>query len=66
MVAVPRRLKELHRSVARAAKELANELGHAPRPKQIVARPGISRVHVSRLLRGCVARLREAFLIDEN
>jgi RNA polymerase sigma-B factor len=25
MVAVPRRLKELHRSVARAAKELANE-----------------------------------------
>jgi RNA polymerase sigma-B factor len=42
MVAVPRRLKELNRSVAKAASELANELGQAPRPKQIAARLGIS------------------------
>ncbi|HJP72677.1 MAG TPA: SigB/SigF/SigG family RNA polymerase sigma factor [Pseudonocardiaceae bacterium] len=152
MVAVPRRLKELNRSVAKAANELANELGQAPRPKQIAARLGISleavyeglqagmayqadsldvpsrpdaeetgarepgdldpglgvvenretlhsalaelpereteivrmrffeeltqrqiaerlgisQVHVSRLLRACVAQLREAFLVDET
>ncbi len=42
MIAVPRRLKELNRSIARAAADLSNELGHAPRPKQIAARLGIS------------------------
>lgn len=42
MISVPRRLKELNRSIARAASELATELGRAPRPQQIAARLGIS------------------------
>jgi len=42
MISVPRRLKELNRSVTRATAELATELGQAPRPKQIAARLGIS------------------------
>jgi RNA polymerase sigma-B factor len=42
MVSVPRRLKELNRSVARAAAELVAELGCSPRPQQIATRLGIS------------------------
>jgi RNA polymerase sigma-B factor len=42
MVSVPRRLKELNRSVFRAAGELAVELGCSPRPQQIASKLGIS------------------------
>jgi RNA polymerase sigma-B factor len=42
MISVPRRLKELNQSVARAAAELVAELGHSPRPQQIATRLGIS------------------------
>ncbi len=42
MVTVPRPLKELNRSVFRAAGELTAELGHSPRPQQIANRLGIS------------------------
>ena len=42
MVSVPRPLKELNRSVFRAVSDLTAELGHAPRPRQIANRLGIS------------------------
>ena len=42
MIRVPRPLKELNRSISRAAAELAAELGRSPRPRQIAARLGIS------------------------
>ena len=42
MISVPRPLKELNRSISRAAASLAVELGRSPRPKQIAARLGIS------------------------
>jgi RNA polymerase sigma-B factor len=42
MISVPRPLKELNRSISRAAAALTVELGHSPRPKQIAARLGIS------------------------
>lgn len=42
VVAVPRRLKELNRSIARAVTALSVELGQAPRPQQIAEHLGIS------------------------
>jgi RNA polymerase sigma-B factor len=42
MVSVPRRLKELNRSVFRVVGELTVELGCSPRPQQIANRLGIS------------------------
>jgi RNA polymerase sigma-B factor len=42
MVSVPRRLKELNRSVFKAAADLSTELGRSPRPQQIASRLGIS------------------------
>lgn len=41
-VSVPRRLKELNRTIAKAVNELVLETGRAPRPKQIAARLGLS------------------------
>ncbi|HEX4224921.1 MAG TPA: SigB/SigF/SigG family RNA polymerase sigma factor [Pseudonocardiaceae bacterium] len=42
MVCVPRRLKELNRSIAKAVAELTVESDQSPRPQQIAARLGIS------------------------
>jgi RNA polymerase sigma-B factor len=41
-VSVPRRLKELNRTIAKAVNELVVETGRAPRPRQIAARLGLS------------------------
>lgn len=42
MISVPRRLKELNRTISRTVATLTSELGHAPRPQQIAARLNIS------------------------
>jgi RNA polymerase sigma-B factor len=42
MVAVPRRLKELNRSIFQAINDLNAELGASPRPQQIANRLGVS------------------------
>ncbi|HEY4458148.1 MAG TPA: SigB/SigF/SigG family RNA polymerase sigma factor [Pseudonocardiaceae bacterium] len=42
MVAVPRRLKELNRSIFRTINDLSAELGASPRPQQIANRLGVS------------------------
>lgn len=42
MISVPRRLKELNRSIAKTVAELTTESGQAPRPQQIAVRLGIS------------------------
>jgi RNA polymerase sigma-B factor len=42
MVSVPRRLKELNRSLFRTVGDLSIELGRSPRPQQIANRLGIS------------------------
>jgi RNA polymerase sigma-B factor len=55
MLSVPRRLKELNRSISRATAELENELGRAPRPAQIAARMGISLEAVYEGLRAGMA-----------
>lgn len=42
LLTVPRPLKELNRSISRAATALSVEIGRSPRPQQIAARLGIS------------------------
>lgn len=55
MVAVPRRLKELNRSIFRAVGELNVELGASPRPQQIANRLGVSLEAVYEGLRAGMA-----------
>ncbi len=42
VISVPRRLKELNRSIAKVVAELTTESGQSPRPQQIATRLGIS------------------------
>ena len=59
-VRVPRDLQELSVKVDRIGEELSRELGRAPTPAEIGQRVGVSQMHVSRIIRGAIARLREA------
>ena len=58
-VRVPRDLQELAVKVDRVGEDMSRELGRAPTPAEIGERVGVSQMHVSRIIRQAIGRLRE-------
>lgn len=63
-VSVPRRLKELSREVAEATRELTQELGRAPRPRQVASRLNVPVTAVTEALQAGYAYQPDALSDD--